>query len=241
MRALSGPAAVPAPALHLGAQRRAPARRLGGARVSAPLVLVDGDTIGRGRTGDEAYTVGLLRELPDAAPDLRFACSLRDPAAFPPGLPPGLELHPAAGRRAVPAHPVRLPAPGPQARRRPGARPLLRRPAPALPGRGDGARRLVRAPARAPDGARPPALHPLRARLAAAGPAGDRGVGVHPQRAAAAPTTSTRPGSSWCRTASARSSPRSPTRPRWSSGASACSRRSCCSSGRCSRARTRRC
>ncbi len=121
--------------------------------MSAPLVLVDGDTIGRGRTGDEAYTVGLLRELPDAAPDLRFACSLRDPAAFPPGLPPGLELHPlpvAAPYRRIPVAFPRL------ARRlgaEPGARPLLRRPAPALPGRGDGARRLVRAPARAPEGA----------------------------------------------------------------------------------------
>jgi alpha-1,3-rhamnosyl/mannosyltransferase len=61
--------------------------------VSPPLVLVDGDTIGRGRTGDEAYTVGLLRELPDAAPDLRFAAAVRDPAAVPPGLPPALALH----------------------------------------------------------------------------------------------------------------------------------------------------
>ena len=38
-----------------------------------PLVLIDGDTIGRGRTGDESYTINLLRELPEAAPELSRA------------------------------------------------------------------------------------------------------------------------------------------------------------------------
>ena len=51
------------------------------------LVLVDADTVGRARTGDEAYTVNLLRELPFSAPDLTFAASLRDPAAMPDDVP----------------------------------------------------------------------------------------------------------------------------------------------------------
>jgi len=38
-----------------------------------PLVLVDGDTVGRGRTGDESYTINLLRELPVAAGDFSLA------------------------------------------------------------------------------------------------------------------------------------------------------------------------
>jgi glycosyltransferase involved in cell wall biosynthesis len=52
-----------------------------------PLVLLDADTVGRGRTGDESYTVNLLRELPNAARDLSLACSLRDPAALPSDVP----------------------------------------------------------------------------------------------------------------------------------------------------------
>jgi glycosyltransferase involved in cell wall biosynthesis len=55
--------------------------------VTAPLVLIDGDTIGRGRTGDESYTVNLLRELPGAAPELSLACSLRNPADVPADVP----------------------------------------------------------------------------------------------------------------------------------------------------------
>jgi glycosyltransferase involved in cell wall biosynthesis len=54
---------------------------------AAPLVLVDGDTVGRGRTGDESYTVNLLRELPAAAPELSFATSLRDPSDLPADVP----------------------------------------------------------------------------------------------------------------------------------------------------------
>ena len=56
-----------------------------------PLVLLDGDVIGRARTGDETYTVNLLRALPEAALDLRFACSLRDPAELPNGVPDDVE------------------------------------------------------------------------------------------------------------------------------------------------------
>jgi glycosyltransferase involved in cell wall biosynthesis len=52
-----------------------------------PLVLVDGDTVGRGRTGDESYTVNLLRELPAAAPELAFAASLRNPSDLPSDVP----------------------------------------------------------------------------------------------------------------------------------------------------------
>ncbi len=54
---------------------------------AAPLVLIDGDTVGRGRTGDESYTINLLRELPGAAPELAFAASLRDPADLPGDVP----------------------------------------------------------------------------------------------------------------------------------------------------------
>ena len=43
-----------------------------------PLVLVDADVLGRHRTGDETYVAQLLRELPGAAPDLRFAAVTRD-------------------------------------------------------------------------------------------------------------------------------------------------------------------
>ena len=52
-----------------------------------PLVLVDGDTVGRGRTGDESYTINLLRELPVAAGDFSLACSLRNPDDLPPDVP----------------------------------------------------------------------------------------------------------------------------------------------------------
>ena len=52
-----------------------------------PLVLVDADTVGRGRTGDESYTINLLRELPGAAGDFALACSLRNPADLPPDVP----------------------------------------------------------------------------------------------------------------------------------------------------------
>jgi glycosyltransferase involved in cell wall biosynthesis len=70
-----------------------------------PLVLVDGDTVGRRRTGDESYTVNLLRELPAAAPELSFACSLRDPAGLPADVPQSvrrLALDVASPYRRIP-------------------------------------------------------------------------------------------------------------------------------------------
>ena len=57
------------------------------------LVLLDADVVGRARTGDESYTVGLLRELPGVAHDLRFACSLRDLADLPADVPAEVERH----------------------------------------------------------------------------------------------------------------------------------------------------
>ena len=70
-----------------------------------PLVLVDGDTVGRGRTGDESYTVNLLRELPAAAPELAFATSLRNPSDLPADVPAAvrrLALDVASPYRRIP-------------------------------------------------------------------------------------------------------------------------------------------
>jgi glycosyltransferase involved in cell wall biosynthesis len=49
-------------------------------------VLLDADVLGRRRTGDETYVENLLRELPAAAPDLRFAAVTRDPSRVPTGV-----------------------------------------------------------------------------------------------------------------------------------------------------------
>ena len=57
-----------------------------------PLVVVDADVLGRGRTGDETYVENLLRELPAAAPDLRLAAVTRHPELVPEGVEP-VELH----------------------------------------------------------------------------------------------------------------------------------------------------
>lgn len=57
-------------------------------------VLVDADVLGRQRTGDETYVLNLLRALPEAAPDLRFAAVTRNPELVPDGIEP-IEL--AAG------------------------------------------------------------------------------------------------------------------------------------------------
>ncbi len=46
-------------------------------------VLVDADVLGRQRTGDETYVQNLLRELPAAAPDLRFGAVTRRPGLVP--------------------------------------------------------------------------------------------------------------------------------------------------------------
>jgi glycosyltransferase involved in cell wall biosynthesis len=54
--------------------------------VSKPLVVVDADVLGRQRTGDETYVEELLRALPDAADDLRFAAITRHPELVPEGV-----------------------------------------------------------------------------------------------------------------------------------------------------------
>ena len=51
-------------------------------------VLLDADVLGRQRTGDETYVRNLLRALPGAAPDLRFAAVTRKPALVPDGVEP---------------------------------------------------------------------------------------------------------------------------------------------------------
>jgi glycosyltransferase involved in cell wall biosynthesis len=58
------------------------------AAMTAPLVVIDADVLGRRRTGDETYVLNLLRGLPDAAPDLRFAAITRRPELVPPGVEP---------------------------------------------------------------------------------------------------------------------------------------------------------
>ena len=52
--------------------------------MSAPLVLIDADVLGRERTGDETYVRGLLGEL--RADDLRFAAVTRRPELVPEGI-----------------------------------------------------------------------------------------------------------------------------------------------------------
>jgi glycosyltransferase involved in cell wall biosynthesis len=53
-----------------------------------PLVVVDADTLGRHRTGDETYVEQLLRVLPSVADDLRFAAISRHPELVPNGVTP---------------------------------------------------------------------------------------------------------------------------------------------------------
>ena len=53
-----------------------------------PLVLIDGDVLGRHRTGDETYVEQLLRALPEVAQDLRLAAITRDPALVPEEIEP---------------------------------------------------------------------------------------------------------------------------------------------------------
>ena len=52
------------------------------------MILIDADVLGRQRTGDETYVSNLLRELPGAAPDLRFAAVTRHPELVPAGVEP---------------------------------------------------------------------------------------------------------------------------------------------------------
>jgi glycosyltransferase involved in cell wall biosynthesis len=58
--------------------------------VTAPLVVVDADTLGRRRTGDERYVANLLRELaaPAAAAGVRIAAVTRHPELVPRGIEP---------------------------------------------------------------------------------------------------------------------------------------------------------
>jgi glycosyltransferase involved in cell wall biosynthesis len=52
------------------------------------VIVIDADVLGRNRTGDETYVENLLRELPAAAPDLRFAALTRHPELVPEGVEP---------------------------------------------------------------------------------------------------------------------------------------------------------
>jgi glycosyltransferase involved in cell wall biosynthesis len=57
--------------------------------VSAPLVVIDADVLGRQRTGDETYVRALLHELAAARPtDLRLAAITRCPDLVPEGIEP---------------------------------------------------------------------------------------------------------------------------------------------------------
>ena len=60
--------------------------------MSAPLVVLDADVLGRRRTGDETYVLNLLRELtvPAAAAGLRLAAVTRLPELVPIGVEPVL-------------------------------------------------------------------------------------------------------------------------------------------------------
>ena len=50
------------------------------------MIVLDADVLGRERTGDETYLLNLLRRLPEAAPDLRFAAVTRRPDLVPAGV-----------------------------------------------------------------------------------------------------------------------------------------------------------
>ncbi len=52
------------------------------------MIVIDADVLGRERTGDETYVTNLLRELPAAAPELRFAAVTRHPELVPAGIEP---------------------------------------------------------------------------------------------------------------------------------------------------------
>ena len=83
------------------------------ARVSAPLVVIDADVLGRQRTGDETYVAALLRELAIAAPsDLHLAPITRQPELVPAAVEP-LEL---PAKSQIAAHGLRGAAPAPPLR-----------------------------------------------------------------------------------------------------------------------------
>jgi glycosyltransferase involved in cell wall biosynthesis len=52
------------------------------------MIVLDADVLGRNRTGEETYLRNLLRELPSAAPDLRFGAVTRRPELVPEGVEP---------------------------------------------------------------------------------------------------------------------------------------------------------
>ena len=52
------------------------------------MIVIDADVLGRHRTGEETYILNLLRELPRAAPDLRFTAVTRHPDLVPEGVEP---------------------------------------------------------------------------------------------------------------------------------------------------------
>ena len=55
--------------------------------MSAPLIVLDADVLGRQRTGDETHVLNLLRQLPHAAAGtLRFAAVTRHPELVPEGV-----------------------------------------------------------------------------------------------------------------------------------------------------------
>src|SRR5581483_2145484 len=77
--------------VQLAGDRRADGGRLPGGRrgMTAPLVVLDADVLGRERTGDETYVASLLRHLPAlAAGELRFAALTRRPDLVPSGVEP---------------------------------------------------------------------------------------------------------------------------------------------------------
>ncbi len=67
------------------------------------LVVVDADTLGRRRTGDERYVSNLLRELAAPAADagLRLAAVTRHPELVPPGIEPLLLTTPVQELRML--------------------------------------------------------------------------------------------------------------------------------------------
>lgn len=56
--------------------------------MTLPLVVVDADSLGRERTGDETYVAGLLGALPGVADGLRLAAVTRVPELVPEGIEP---------------------------------------------------------------------------------------------------------------------------------------------------------
>jgi glycosyltransferase involved in cell wall biosynthesis len=56
--------------------------------VTLPLVVIDADTLGRHRTGDETYVQNLLRELMRLGPPFRLAAVVRDAGRCPSGVEP---------------------------------------------------------------------------------------------------------------------------------------------------------